>query len=151
MKKGKSCQIKGYKNIKCNYGTVDSKNFKSLYINIQSWVQPKEYYEDWRRHVSFFNKTIRQIVGDVLDLLTFDSKFIVDVDLRTSGIAVNKRSFMNLEITLFLNNKIDFKSIKIKNEVKDIISAIKKEVFEKSKIFEFYIRKNDKISNLVAV
>lgn len=151
MKKGKSCEIKGYKNIKCVYGTVDSKNFKSLYINIQSWVQPKEYYEDWKRHVSFFNKTIRQVLGDILDLFMFDSKFIVDVDLRTSGIALNKRSFMNLEITLFLKNKIEFKSIKIKNTVKDLISGVKKEVFEKSKIFDFYLRKTDKVSNLEAV
>jgi hypothetical protein len=151
MKKGKSCEIKGYKNIKCVYGTVDSKNFKSLYINIQSWVQPKEYYEDWRRHVSFFSKTIRQTLMEILDLIMFDSKSIVDVDLRTSGIAINKRSFMNLEITLFLKNKIDFKSVKIKNAVKHLISTIKKEVFEKSKIFEFYLRKNDKVSNLTAV
>ena len=130
---------------------MDSKNFKSLYINIQSWVQPKEYYEDWKRHVSFFNKTIRQVLGDILDLFMFDSKFIVDVDLRTSGIALNKRSFMNLEITLFLKNKIEFKSIKIKNIVKDLISGVKKEVFEKSKIFDFYLRKTDKVSNLEAV
>jgi hypothetical protein len=31
MKKGKSVSVKGYKKFKANYGTVDSKNLKSLY------------------------------------------------------------------------------------------------------------------------
>ena len=30
MKKGKSCVMKGYKQIKCSYGTVDSKSLKSI-------------------------------------------------------------------------------------------------------------------------
>jgi dTDP-4-dehydrorhamnose 3,5-epimerase-like enzyme len=41
MKKGKSCVLKGFKNLKCSYGTVDAKNFKSLYLNIQTWAEPK--------------------------------------------------------------------------------------------------------------
>jgi len=65
------------------------------------------------------------------------------MDLRTSGIALNKRSFMNLEITFFIKEKVDFKSIRLKNSIKDIIKIIQKEVFESSKLFDFYLTKND--------
>ena len=41
MKKGKTSKLSIFDNAKCVYGTVDSINFKSLYINIQSWVDPK--------------------------------------------------------------------------------------------------------------
>jgi hypothetical protein len=42
MKKGKTSKIQGFKLAKVIYGTVDSVNFKSLYLNIQTWVEPKQ-------------------------------------------------------------------------------------------------------------
>ena len=56
MKKGKSCILNGYKNLKCNYGTVDAKNLKSIYINIQSWVEPVKFFENWDKPVSNLSK-----------------------------------------------------------------------------------------------
>lgn len=143
MKKGKSCVLKGYKNLKSSYGTVDSKNLKSIYLNIQSWVEPKEYYEDWSKQVSYFTKVIKNLLSEIIDKFIFEVKYIVDMDLRTSGISLNKRSFMNLEITFFVKEKIDFKSIRLKNSIKDIIRTVQKEVFESSQIFDFHLTKND--------
>ena len=51
MKKGKSVKLKLFTPIKSSYGTVDSKNLKSLYINIQSWVTPKYETDTWNRVV----------------------------------------------------------------------------------------------------
>jgi hypothetical protein len=143
MKKGKSCVLKGYKNLKCSYGTVDAKNLKSIYLNIQSWVEPKEYYEDWSKQVSYFTKIVKNLLSEIIDKFIFELKYIVDMDLRTSGISLNKRSFMNLEITFFIKEKVDFKSIRLKNSIKDIIKIIQKEAFESSKLFDFYLTKND--------
>ena len=42
MKKGKTSQLKGFKTAKVLYGTVDSVKLKSLYLNIQTWVEPIE-------------------------------------------------------------------------------------------------------------
>jgi hypothetical protein len=81
----------------------------------------------------------------------FHSKFIVDLDLRTSGICLGKRSFMNLEITLYAKTEIDFKSIKLKNEIKKIVSYIEKEIFDLSELFNFHLTKNDKEKNLSIV
>ena len=151
MKKGKSCVLKGYKNFKTSYGTVDSKNLKSIYINIQSWVEPKKSIEGWGREVSYLSRLVKQLLLVVSDKFIFHNKFIVDLDLRTSGIALGKRSFMNLEITLFVKTEIEFKSIKLKNEIKKIVSFIDKDVFQQSELFDFYLTKNDKEKNLVVV
>jgi hypothetical protein len=58
---------------------------------------------------------------------------------------------MNLEITLFTKEHIDFKSIKLRNSVKDIISNIQKEIFYKSEIFNFHLTKVDNSINLQSV
>lgn len=151
MKKGKSVKINLYTPIKTVYGTVDSKNLKSIYINIQSWVEPKIFSEDWTKQISYFSKIVKQLLTDVIDNFIFISKFIVDMDLRSSGITLGKRSFMNLELTLFTREHIDFKSIKLRNSVKDIISSIQKEIFNKSDIFNFNLTKLDNSLNLQSV
>ena len=145
MKKGKSCVLKGYKNLKSTYGTVDSKNLKSIYINIQTWVQPKISSEEWLKQVSYLNKQIKGVINEIIDRFLYNQNFIIDLDLRSSGISLGKRSFLNLEITLFLKESIDFKSIRVKTSVKEILNAVNKDVFNKSKIFDFYLSKNDKL------
>lgn len=151
MKKGKSCVLKGYKNFKASYGTVDSKNLKSIYINLQSWAEPKKSLESWSREVSSLNRFIKHLLFEISDKFMFHNKFIVDLDLRTSGICLGKRSFMNLELTLYTKTEIDFKSIKLKNEIKKIISCIESELFKQSELFDFYLTKNDKEKNLTVV
>ena len=141
MKKGKSCVVKGYKNFKVSYGTVDSKSFKSIYINVQSWVSPKNYDERWERVVSNFNREIKQTISGTLNNDLFSNKFMTDLDLRHSGIEYGKKSFMNFEVTLFVNTNIDFKSELIKNEVKKIVNSVNKENFSSNRNFTFSLKK----------
>jgi hypothetical protein len=148
MKKGKSCVVRGYKQIKCSYGTVDSKNLKSIYLNIQSWVKPKTHEESWNRIVSVFNKNIKTNLIEIIDNNLLNEKFIVDLDLRTSGISVKKRSFMNLEVTFFLKKDVDFKSTELKNSIKNIINYIETESFKKSNYFKFYLTKSSKTKTI---
>jgi hypothetical protein len=51
---------------------------------------------------------------------------------------------MNLEITLFVKGDHDFKSVKIKNSVKEIVDSIQKEIMRNNDIFSFHLTKNDK-------
>lgn len=137
MKKGKTVKINSYPSLKTTYGTVDSKKLKSLYINIQSWVQPKDEYENWDRIVGNLSRDVKHSVLESLNLNLYKNNFIVDLDLRTSGINVNKKSFMNLEINLFTNTEMDFKSNTIKDSVKLIVKEIYKECVLKNKYFMF--------------
>ena len=142
MKKGKTTKINGFRTSKVHYGTVDSKEFKSVYLNLQTWVEPKEDYENWGRIVLNMNREIKHSVFDGIDKDLFDDKFIVDMDLRTSGLQIKKKSFMSLEINLFLKQEIDFKSTKLKKSLKNIIKEIYADILTKNEYFKFYLTKN---------
>ena len=118
MKKGKTSKLSGFRNSKITYGTVDSKNFKSLYLNLQTWAEPKIEVENWTRLVLNMNRSIKHSIFNNIDKQMFDDKFIVDMDLRTSGLSLKKKSFMNLEINLYLIDEVDFKDLKLKRKFK---------------------------------
>jgi hypothetical protein len=149
MKKGKTVKINSYPSLKTTYGTVDSKNLKSLYINVQSWVQPKEEYDNWERIVGNLSRDVKHSVLESLNLNLYKNNYIVDLDLRTSGININKKSFMNLEINLFTNTEIDFKSNTVKDSVKNIVREIYKQCVIKNKYFVFTPSKNTIIEEVM--
>jgi hypothetical protein len=137
MKKGKSVKLNLFNPIKSVYGTVDSKNLKSVYINIQSWVTPKEEYDNWNRVVSNLGREIKHSVFESINQQLFKENTIVDLDLRTSGISKGKKSFFNLEINLYTLCEMDFKCNEIKDSVKTIVKSIYKNNVIQNKYFEF--------------
>jgi len=141
MKKGKSIKINGFKTVKVNYGTVDCKNLKSIYLNMQTWVEPKDDYENWNRIISNLKRSFRHSILEFIDKKIFQSNFIVDLDLRVSGLLIKKKSFLNLEINLYLNEIIDFKSTKLKNSIKNLSKNIYKDVLSKNLYFKCFLTK----------
>jgi hypothetical protein len=142
MKKGKSVKLNLYSPIKSVYGTVDSKNLKSLYINIQSWVSPKFEHDNWNRVVCNLSREIKHSVFNSIDTELFKEQSIVDLDLRTSGISHGKKSFFNLEVNLYTNKEFDFKSPELKESIKKIVRNIVRENVIENKYFEFSISKS---------
>jgi hypothetical protein len=145
MKKGKTSKIQGFNTSKIVYGTVDSINFKSLYLNLQTWVEPINEPENWTRVVLNLSRAVKHSVYETLDKELFDDSFIVDLDLRSSGLTLGKKSFMNLEINFFLNeDEQDFKSKEIKENLKNIITRIYDENFNNNDYFNFSLTKSKK-------
>lgn len=145
MKKGKTSQIKGFENAKCSYGTVDSKNLKSIYIVIQSWVEPIKEMENWKRVTGVLERDIKHHLLEIIDQTIFEKHNIVDLDLRSSGIQLDKRSFMNLEITLFLKEHIDFKSIILREKIRNIINTVYRYPLTGSKYFTLHKTKKENV------
>ena len=145
MKKGKTAKISGIRSAKMVYGTVDSLELKSLYLNIQTWVEPKTEEENWNRIVLNMSRSIKHSVLETLDTKLFKDNFIVDVDLRSSGINLGKKSFMNIEINLYLIEPVDFKSKVIKSSLKLIVNGIYKNIITKNNFFKFYLTKKGNI------
>lgn len=141
MKKGKTVKLNGFRNSKVSYGTVDSKDLKSLYLNIQTWVEPKEYQHNWDRVVLNMNRAIKHSVYNNLNKEVFNENFIVDLDLRTSGLQLKKKSFMNLEINLYVTEPIDFKSLKLKKIIRKLVKDIYSDVLIRNNFFKFYLTK----------
>jgi len=142
MKKGKTSKIDGFKNSKVLYGTVDSKNLKSLYLNLQTWVEPKYESDNWSRVIMNMSRSVKHSIYNNLDTSLFNKNYIVDLDLRSSGIQPNKKSFMNLEINLYLVESMDFKSNQIKKSLKSLVKQIYSEVLNNNTHFDFYLTKN---------
>ena len=149
MKKGKTCKLNGFTRLKSTYGTVDSKTFKSLYLNIQSWVTPQKSVENWSRVVNIMNREIKETINEILDLTLLQPKFILDLDLRTSGLVVGKKSFMNLEITFFVAKNIEFKSTLLKTHLQNLTSLINSHNFTKNTYFKFEKTKKLKTIDII--
>lgn len=145
MKKGKTSNINGFKTAKIIYGTVDSIELKSLYLNIQTWVEPIVECENWNRTVLNLSRAIKHSVYESLNENVFDTKFIVDLDLRSSGLKYGKKSFMNLETNFFIiQPNLDFKDKIIKDSLIKITTKIFNDNFINNDYFEFYLTKKSK-------
>jgi hypothetical protein len=142
MKKGKSVKLNLFSPIKSVYGTVDSKNLKSLYINIQSWVSPKFEHDNWNRVVGNLNKEIKHSVFNSIDADLFKEQSIVDLDLRSSGLSKGKKSFFNLEVNLYTTKELDFKSPELKESIKKIVKNIVKDNVIDNEYFDFSLSKS---------
>lgn len=146
MKKGKSVKLTGYSSYKVNYGTVDSKNLKSIYVNLQTWAEPTDEIENPLRCVGTLSREIKHTVLESINYDLFNDKFIVDLDLRSSGIQLGKKSFLNLECYFYLKEDgVDFKSILLKQSIKKITDSIIKKNFKKNKNFKFSLTKKETV------
>jgi len=126
MKTGKFIALNHYKNVKAGYGTVDHKNLKTIYIKLNSWLAPEAENENFDEIISKIRRKIKLRIYNLRNDL-FKKESIVDLDIRTKGIKLGKKSFLNLEITLFTKSSFDFKSeepkILIVNLIKNIVDS----------------------------
>ena len=106
MKIGKYIPLGIYKDVKIGYGTVDFRNLKTIYLKLNSWVQPENETDDFEKTIFKSRRSIKDIFYNLRNP-HFKDQTIVDLDIRTKGIKTEKRSFMNLEVTLFVDNKFD--------------------------------------------
>jgi hypothetical protein len=144
MKKGKNVKLNLFKDAKCSYGTVDSTNFKSIYLVLQTWVEPRLECDNWERIAGVMKRDLLHTLLDINNKDVFESNQILDLDLRTSGIQRNKKSFMSLELTLFVSDPLlEFKSSTIKHNVKNLLEHIYYENLKRSKYFSLHMSKDN--------
>ena len=123
MKSGKFIPLGDYNQIKVGYGTVDFKNLKTIYIKYNAWVEPQNEELDYDRVILRTRKQVKEHIRSYNLNNFFKKEGIVDLDIRTKGIKVNKRSFMNLEITLFVDKFFDVRAQEIKTILKNFIHS----------------------------
>ncbi len=137
MKIGKYIPLGDYKEVKIGYGTVDFKNLKTIYLKLNAWVEPENEELDFDKTISFARKSIKELIRTHDFNGYFKKESIVDLDIRTKGIKMNKRSFMNLEITLFVDNFFDVKSQNIKTLLKSFIHTSIDQCLTDKTLFNF--------------
>ena len=137
MKTGKFIPLGIYNNVKIGYGTVDFKNLKTVYLKLNSWLQPENETEDYNHTILKTRRKIKEFIYNLKNQ-NFKQQSIVDLDIRTKGIKLEKRSFMNLEVTLYVENQFDVKSKEMKNTIKDLLENIIDEGLIDKKLFVFH-------------
>lgn len=137
MKNGKYVPIGEYKNVKIGYGTVDYKNLKTIYLKLNSWVEPNDDDVDFNFLVSRARKVTKHIVFNLGSDFFMDIA-IVDLDIRTKGLKSNKRSFMNLEVTLYVTKQFDIRSKEVKLEIRRLSEQIIDKALDNKNLFNFY-------------
>jgi hypothetical protein len=142
MKTGKKIPLNVDSKFKSHFGTVDSKNLKSIYIQFSTWVEPINESSCWDCVVKSFEKSIKTNVNKYLDLKKFKPKTIVDLDLRSSGIETNKRSFLKCEITLFTNTDLNLKSPLLIGDLNEMTNKLIDCEKHKSEHFNFFSTKS---------
>jgi hypothetical protein len=139
MKTGKQFKLNLNKDFRTYYGSVDYKKPKSIYLNISSWFSPTITSSNWDRVVGKLKRNIKyNILESVSTDLFIPTKQIVDLDIRTSGIKKDKRSYMNCEITLFLKREENIKSKFIESNVGSVLNSIIDNTLNQSEDFQFY-------------
>ena len=144
MKLGKEIKLDLLVNYKTKIGTVNNKESKSLYINLCAWGELKELDDtlNYEYFLSNLRKKIKQKLNNYLDQdLYYNNKYIVDLDMRTSGLSVEKKSFMSCEITLFQKRHYPLNNPKIIDSTKSIIYDVVKNCLETNNVFTFHKRK----------
>jgi hypothetical protein len=136
MKNGKYIPLGEYKNVKIGYGTVDYKNLKTIYLKFNSWLQPINDTDDFDLSISKSRRKIKEIIYNLKNQ-NFKQQSIVDLDIRTKGIKLEKRSFMNLEVTLYVEKQLEIKSKDFKNSAKNILETIVDFGLEDKNLFNF--------------
>lgn len=75
---------------------------ESINFKLEAWFTPKtEESIDYARHCKRINKRIKQKTNDIKDVMGYDKYYIVDLDIRPSGINFGKKSYMSCKIMLF--------------------------------------------------
>ncbi len=139
MKCGKKIKLDINKVYKTYYGTVDNKNFKSTYVTLSCWVEPIQEEDNWNKVIKNLRRKIKVELYHTVDQNIFkNDKSIIDLDLRASGIRLNKRSFLSCEVTLFVKPQVEFKSPVLKDAVINIFSGLIDKVFSPYRYFEFH-------------
>ena len=62
MKTGKYIPLGIYNNVKYGYGTVDFKNLKTIYLKLNSWLQPENETDDFDYLISKSRRKIKEII-----------------------------------------------------------------------------------------
>lgn len=141
MKNGKHVKLGTHNNVRITTGTINFKEFNSVYLNLSSWIEPK-FDED-------FNTLSRNLRTKIKSFLYsyendfFNPNTIVDVDIKHKGMCKKKRSFMSIDITLFINNSsLTFKHIISNKHIHNLSNNIIDEIIMKKDNLNFFQRKN---------
>jgi len=143
---GKEKKLFKTDSVRVKYGTIDATKLNAIYIDIESWVEPQELL-NFDSNIRITRKNILLKLKETLDYDFFSENFIVDLDLRSSGMHLNKKSFMFIELTVYPKEKIKFNSTLMFKKMRELSNLII-ESLEQNKLNYFSKKSNARTRRL---
>jgi len=140
MKLGRYIPLGDHKNVKIGYGTINHKNLKTIYLSLNSWLEPNEICDDYDAILRSSKNKIKRLVHNLGHGL-FREESIVDLDVRTKGIKKEKRSFMNLEVTLYTLKQVNVKDKDLKTDMYGLLCEIIDTCLDNELLYNFHKKK----------
>ena len=127
MKKIKSESKFSDDSFKIKIGTMDKKNPEVIYIELGSYISPKEEKKSYKPNVSNIERETKSLVGSVLQNSGLcKSDFIFVSDIADERISMNKKSYFELQLFV---KPLD--SVKNSGKFSDITEMFNKECVSK--------------------
>lgn len=143
---GKEKKLFTDERFRVKYGTIDAVKLNAIYINVESWVQPNDI-ENYESYIRLMRKQIIVNIKTKIDKTYFKENFIVDLDLRASGMSIDKKSFMFIELTVYPEQKIKFNSPLMFKKMRELSNLII-ESLEQNKLSYFSKKSNARTRRL---
>lgn len=128
-------------NFKLKIGTINKKNPIVIYIDGNTFITPtldKENYNDDILNIK--KKFLYAIRNNLNKSSLFDNNFILDFDVKNSGLKIGKKSFLSFQCHLRQKNNV-FLLNDIKNMAKNLINSFVNSLETELKNNNFLINK----------
>lgn len=84
---------------KMKWGTIDKKNPSSIYLELGTYISPKEELESYSNSISKIDKGGKKMIKDIINGIGgFNPSFIFVTDVADTRILFNKRSYLSFQI-----------------------------------------------------
>ena len=103
-------------------------------------MEPDESCDNYDSIVRTSRNNIKKLIYN-LGMGLFRPESIVDLDIRTKGITKEKRSFMNIEITLYVLEQINIKDKTLKNDLDNLLKEIVDSCLDNKLLYNFHKKK----------
>ena len=120
---GKEKKIFKNDSFRVKYGTIDAAKLDAIYIDVESWIQPTKII-NFERDIRLTRNKIINKIKELIDKEFFFENVIVDLDLRSSGMALSKKSFMCVEVTVYPKAIHKFNSELLTKKIQDVANII---------------------------
>ena len=128
-------------NINVVFGSVDKNNPKAVFIKLSAWSNTIDFDDniEYKRVIKKITKEIKRHLYFTIDQSLFKKDMtMVDMDMRESGITIDKSSFMSCEITLYQMKHHLLHGDTLRDEMVRLIKHVCEEIFNKDLYFKFY-------------
>lgn len=144
MRFGKIIEREKNEKVKVISGTVDYKDFKSVYLQMDTWVTPLCDSIKARNKIKLLPFLMRRHLTQKINKNLFRDKFITNIDFKINGIKGNKKSFISIENVFFIKNSdIQLNSKELKENLNYITNSITASFFNDDENFKFSSKKNN--------